>query len=168
MVYTTKATREKWRNLYDDFGDSFTEDSSAADLRQSLDQAEAERSELPAYLDLKQELEQELRGYPYYLLRGIVLYIDIHMEDNERQLMGLRCELYGGTVADQLCERVTHVIVGAPPGGEQIKAAQDAAYRRERQARLKKGVPLFHMVSPGWVRESIAAAKILDEAEFEV
>jgi hypothetical protein len=165
MVYTTKATREKWRNLYDDFGDSFTEDSSAADLRQSLAQAEAEIS---AYPDLKLELEQELRDYPYYLLRGIVLYIDINMEDYERQLMGLRCELYGGAVADQLCERVTHVIVGAPPGGEQIKAAQDAAYRRERQSRLKKGAPLFHMVGPGWVRESIAAAKILDEAEFEV
>ena len=168
MVYTTKATRQKWRNLYDDFGDSFTEDSSAADLRQSLEQTEAERSELPTYSDLKQELEQELRDYPYYLLRGIVLYIDIHMEDNERQLMGLRCELYGGTVADQLCESVTHVIVRAPPGGEQIKAAQDAAYRRERQSRLKKGAPLFHMVSPGWVLESIAAAKILDEAEFEL
>jgi hypothetical protein len=165
MVYTTKATRQKWRNLYDDFGDSFTEDSSAADLRQSLDQAEAE---IPAYPDLKLELEQELRDYPYYLLRGIVLYIDDRLEDNERQLMGLRCELYGGTVRDQLCESVTHVIVGAPPGGEQIKAAQDAAYRRERQSRLKKGAPLFHMVSPGWVLESIAAAKILDEAEFEL
>jgi len=163
MVFTTEATKKKWKNLFDDFGDSFREDSTAADLRLSLDQVEVETS--PKQPDLRLELEQELSGYPYYLLRGKVFYFESTTGVNDRQLLGLRCELYGGAVADRLSEGVTHVIVKASSG---LTEAHEAAYRRERQYRLKKGAPLFHVVSSSWLLQSIVAARMLDEVDFEL
>ena len=158
MVFTTEATAKKWKDLYDEFGDSFTEDSSATDLRKSLELASGRK----APPDLRLELEQALVGYPYHLLRGKVLYFDPNLEEKSRELAGRRCELYGGVVSAGLSESVTHVVAEVEPPG-------DGAYRGEREARLaRRGVSLFHVVSPDWLQESVAAGRLLDEANFEL
>ena len=160
MVFTTKATSEKWKDLYDEFGDSFTDDSTADDLRQSLSQA-THGIALSKFSSIRTELVNDLADYPYHLLRGKVFYFDRAMDGDERRLAELRCQLYGGTVSDQLSTTVTHVVVvdSEPP---------DGLYRHERRNRVAAGRPLFHVVSQQWMRESIAAGKLLEEAEFEL
>lgn len=161
MVFTTTATRDKWRDLYDEFGDSFTEDSTVADLKQSLSQAAGKKLLDPG---LRLELEKELAGYPYHLLRGKVFYFDSDMNNDSRQLAHLRCEMYGGAVVDRLSASVTHVVLDPGDSGKD----KEAAYRRERRSQQAAGRPLFRVVRTNWLHESIASGKLLDETDYEL
>jgi len=154
----------------DEYGDSYTRDTTADDLRLLLTSMKVEDMDSDDYTDVLAQISEDLSSSPGFLFRGLrVFVVDAGTEPTDGDAMELDTESRDGTlvevgrllsfggavVADRLDETVTHVLFGSDQSRLRDVRRQIAGYRR---------VP--RLVQAAWVEDSWRERTLLDEERY--
>ncbi|XP_076100664.1 DNA ligase 4-like isoform X2 [Mytilus galloprovincialis] len=167
MIHTSPKTQKSFQVDYDQFGDSYTEDTTAEQLKNVFDRVNKDDIDEVNETDIA-ELEQKYfpDESPYGLFRTCRFYIDkylviddttTHIKDSSLDLLELELRFFGGITTDELDDEVSHVLV------DKKDLSRVPEMRRERRNRRKK----FHIVTSEWVRECVEEGELSSERQFE-
>ena len=156
----TAATRASWAATHDEWHDAFATPATRASLRHSMERVAREGGRRVVSRQERREVEEEA-GLDMFMFRGLVVAVVGEQGEQGKKgesLVELQVRFLGGEVAALGGEGVTHVVVQGR--GEEA--------RREREARVRSGRRVFHLVSEAWVEECVRRRRRLPEAEFAV
>lgn len=165
MIHTSPKTQKAFHLEYDDYGDSYSEDTTVDQLKTVFDGMEEDGIEDATEIA---ELEQKYfpDDSPYGLFRTCRFYMDnnmvigdlsTHIKDCSLDLLSLQIRFFGGTISDDLDSGVSHVIV------DKSDLNRLQTLKDERRKRKKK----FHLVTEDWIRECIEEGTLTSERSHE-
>jgi len=155
VVFATEETWESWKNVYDDFGDSYRVAATLESLTSSL--AVAQEKGQCSVQGLN-HLIDDLANYKFHLFKGLTLYLDYpESEENSMFLDAAKARFYGAEVLDTFDDSVSHVVVA------RLTPDRLHRYKVLRGDFTKK---IFHLVSPDWIAQSIDKCRVQQENQF--
>lgn len=166
MIHTSPKTQKSFQQDYDVYGDSYTEDTTAEQLKSVFERI-TQDIDCVNETDVA-ELEQKYfpDESPYGLFRTCRFYMDkylvigdtsTHIKDSSLDLLELELRFFGGTTSDDLDDDVSHVLV------DKKDLSRVAELKTERRSRSKK----YHIVTSDWVRECMEEGDLSSERQFE-
>ncbi|KAK7101253.1 DNA ligase 4-like [Littorina saxatilis] len=170
MIHTSPATRKQFQQDYDQYGDSFTEDVTEEQLKHIFSTMGKEGQGVATVTAEEiAELEEEYfpDESPYGLFRTCRIYMDsnlvigddsTHLPTSTLDLLALEIRFFGATLANELDEQVSHVIV------DQKDLSRLEELKAVRRGRKKK----FHIVTEKWVRACMEEGGLYPEKTFEL
>lgn len=166
MIHTSPKTEKSFQKDYDEYGDSYTEDTTAEQLQtvfERMTQRVHEVNEMDIAVFEQKYFPDES---PFGLFRTCRFYMDkylvvgdtsTHIKDSSLDLLELELRYFGGTITEDLDEEVSHVLV------EKRDLSRVAKLKTERRSRSKK----FHIITPDWVRQCMEEGDLTSERPFE-
>eukprot|EP00731_Ephydatia_muelleri_P033439 Em0029g45a len=167
MLHTSAATTNVFAQLYDMYGDSFTEDATDESLRETFNKV----GEKHAVRITQEEIALIESRYfpdesPWGLFRQCKFYLDRFAEignshtailTSPLELTALEVQLHGGVVTEDFDESVTHAVCN-----------MSDVSRIPRLRAIERGhTHKHHFVTTEWVRACIQRSSLVDERIFE-
>ncbi|XP_052777625.1 DNA ligase 4-like [Mya arenaria] len=167
MVHATGATKRLFDRDYDDFGDSYVEDTTPERLQSVMAKIDVKSKDtLDNFEIAKLEDEHFPDESPYGLFRTCKIYLDncaivddptTHIKDSSLDLLALELRFFGASVSRRFSNDVSHVMV------DLSDKSRVAKLKKVRGGRQRK----FHIVTEEWVRECMEEGNIVNERAFE-
>lgn len=166
MIHTSAKTQMALKKDYDEFGDSYMQDTTPDQLKYTFQHMD--NSEISISTDEMAELEEKYfpDDSPYGLFRTCRFYLDnklvigdpsTQIKDSSLEFLALELRFFGGTVSDSLDKKVSHVMVDK----RDLSRVQEL--KQERRKRSRK----FHIVSEDWLRQCLEEGSLCSERQFE-
>ena len=165
FMHMTEATEAKFADAYDEYGDGFTDRSTAATLRHSMARVRELGHEIRMTHALKAEFESRFfaeGAFKLGMFRRCVVFAETSGDEfHPLALVALKARFHGAKVVDSLEPAVTHVLVRPDDADVAEKLESLKEVRRDRREK-------FHIVGDQWVERSLERASCLNEKEFEL
>ena len=158
MLFTESHTRQQFKHLYDEYGDSFTEPCEPADfssLCRRITAASKGGDVMMSHTEIADVKDKYIedpcvsglfRHYTFYVDRyKQVSSVDQMIALSPLELVELRIRFNGGVVRSELVQGVTHVVVDG----------QDSKRIGDIQCVIKSFDLLAYIVTNRWVEDSI-------------
>ncbi|KAM6945810.1 DNA ligase 4 [Aplochiton taeniatus] len=174
MIHTSPSTRDHFAREYDRYGDSYYADTDEQELREvfgRIGPREAEAAAAggpggagPGVVEVEGRYGWE--DLPTSMFRPHRVYLDRYARLGEPasalpasglDALALELRYHGASVAERLEEGVSHVVLG-----------EDDGRRLDLKTLRRLFARKFKMVREAWVRDSIRAGRLRDEAEYLV
>ncbi len=175
LIVMTDATKAKFADAYDAYGDGYADPATIATLKYSMGQVKELGEEANVTHALKAEFENHYFDRPLKcgLFRQRVIYFDKYEEVGKPSTaiefhplnpVVHTAAFYGAKVVDTLEPRITHVVVSSDRKfiGETEFEGRIAELKRMREAREEK----FRIVSEKWIDDSVDQVSVRDEADY--
>lgn len=166
MIHTSAKTQLALKKDYDQFGDSYMQDTTPDQLQYTFQHMD--NSEISISTDEMAELEEKYfpDDSPYGLFRTCRFYLDsklvigdpsTQIKDSSLEFLALELRFFGGTVSNSLDNKVSHVMVDK----RDLSRVQEL--KQERRKRSRK----FHIVNEDWLRQCLEEGSLCSERQFE-
>ncbi|XP_050403534.1 DNA ligase 4 [Patella vulgata] len=168
MIHTSPASLRKFKLDYDEYGDSYTEDTTEDQLQEVFnnmkelsDDDVIEGKDIAAIED-----EYFPDDSPYGLFRTCRIYVDnnLVLGDNSTKipnssldLLALELRFFGAVLSEKLDDHVSHVLV------DKSDFSRVGQLREVRRRKSRK----FHIVNEDWMRSCLEEGEITNERKYE-
>ncbi|XP_060566406.1 DNA ligase 4-like [Ruditapes philippinarum] len=166
MINVSEKTQKLFQQDFDEYGDSYVEETTPERLAQVL----AKIQEPDKVLSKTEIAEIEDKYFPdespYGLFRTCKIYLDnnlvvgdrsTHIKDSSLDLLALELRFFGADMSNKLTADVSHVMV------DESDLSRLSELKKERRTRHKK----FHIVTPAWVKQCMEEGGVINERAFE-
>ncbi|XP_071117642.1 DNA ligase 4-like [Haliotis cracherodii] len=167
MIHTSPRTHKQFQLDYDEFGDSYTTDTTVEQLNTVFDKMEQNND---SHIEATQIAELEEKYFPdespHGLFRICRMYLDNCLVFGDSStlipncsldLLALELRFFGATLDAKLDPEVSHVIV------DKKDLSRLPQLREVRKRRTRK----FHIVTEDWVRACMEEGGLVNERSFE-
>ncbi|XP_041359150.1 DNA ligase 4-like [Gigantopelta aegis] len=166
MIHTSPKTHKLFQQDYDEYGDSFTSDTTEEQLLKVFEKMENAVQDVSTWDIAELEDKYFPDESPYGLFRTCRIYLDNNLVVSDAttripncslDLLGLELRFFGATITDKLDADVSHAIV-------EVKDVSRLQQLRDvRRRRTKK----FHIVTEAWVRACLEDGELCTERIYE-
>jgi len=162
MWFARKETEDKFKELYDEFGDSYTEPVTELELknilagvksRKKLDHCEIAELESKYFPNYKYGLFRQFRFYVDYC--AAVDDSDSRIRNSPLDLIALTARLYGGCLVDKV-QGCTHVIVNS---NDLSRVDHFVELNREQTRKM-------FIVTDEWIKDCVEWERIRNEKDY--
>ncbi|KAH8803174.1 DNA ligase I [Xylogone sp. PMI_703] len=169
MFHTTEESRGEIEGNVDEYGDSYTRDVDAAELKKIFDsmnlikkqKTKKSYSHRDFLAEMAEHGDETLVGMEGWLFRGLHFFIPESSSEVQAQIIQDTIRFQGGEISSQLDDRTaTHVIL------MDEKNTQSAKDIRSELSQLKGKIP--RLVSRKWVEDCIKEKTLVDEEPYAV
>ncbi|ELU10753.1 hypothetical protein CAPTEDRAFT_17890 [Capitella teleta] len=164
MVHTSATTKARFSAEYDSFGDSFFNDTSVEELRETFTHVNQVRA-----ISSEEMADVEMTYFPHDSHLGLFRLCRVYMDCNSvvddpstsiqccpLDLSALDLRFHGAKICENL-ESASHVVVHTKDLSR-VKELRNLNKLRRRK---------FHMVTEHWVKDCIEEEKILNERRYD-
>ncbi|KAL4236518.1 DNA ligase (ATP) [Mactra antiquata] len=167
MIFATEKTEKLFQHDFDEYGDSYTIDTSSNVLKDVFTHMKMKsKDELSSENIAEIEDKYFPDESPYGLFRTCKFYLDnnlvindpsTHIKDSSLDLIALELRFFGAVLSKKLSLDISHVLVDS---NDLVRVKE---LKSERRSRQKK----FHIVTPDWIKECMEEGSIVNERAFE-
>ncbi|XP_054718590.1 DNA ligase 4-like [Uloborus diversus] len=162
LFHSTEEVQKELGKLFDEYGDSYTEDASEESLQKVF---KSIPKEVWMDVDISAQAIAEIEKSfptisPYSLFRKCRVYIyeDAKQESSkDDNLTQLKLKLYGADLCSDLESTTTHVV---------FCSSKSAALEKLSKQSAERATGRFHIVSQNWVTDCIKEKKIVLERSY--
>lgn len=168
MIHASQGTVAHFQKDFDQFGDSYTQPSTIADLKQvfsNIDQSGFPRLTSSEIADVEEEYFQD--ESPYGLFRFCRVYIDNKLDPlvattqiphSPLDLLALELRYFGASIEPILTNNISHVIID---NGDLSRLYFFKDIRRQQTQK-------FHIISSKWIKDCLAEGELIKEDYYSL
>lgn len=167
MIHTSPATQKVFQQDFDDYGDSYSEDTTSERLKDVFSKINMDKEDCINQTKIA-EMEEKFfpDESPYGLFRTCNIYLDnnlvigdksTHIKNSSLDYLELQLQFFGAQVTHSWSADVSHVMC------DKSDLSRMQEFREERRKRQRK----FHIVTEDWVRKCMEEGSLVNERQFE-
>ncbi|XP_055945641.1 DNA ligase 4-like [Argiope bruennichi] len=169
LIHATEKTRDNLGELFDKYGDSFTEDVTEDSLMKIFSNIPKEEW-MSVEVSSRQIAEMEKSLFseqsPYGLFRECWIFIKSKNDDvipfedlnEDCKILYFQLKLHGANMCKSTDDRTTHIIIPSCDGMSE-KVCESMAQLKKRN---------IHILTEQWAQDSIKENKLLNEEDYEI